>query len=165
MRLVNTRANSSPTQCALLAADHHGALLISSLYAFKSSQSVPLLARVVAIFLEGRYPWANFCLVSARIHKRHHHHHSCRHSFLVRLEPNKRFDVECRSAKSVFIHPPTPRLLPRLRPGSLKPGDAMDPRHERTASGAPSMSLGHRACIASETPPGPQCTSQPPHRP
>ena len=33
----------------------------------------------------------------------------------------------------------------RLRLCRLSPGDAMDPRHERTASGAPSASLGHRA--------------------
>jgi len=50
---------------------------------------------------------------------------------------------EYNSAKSVFIHPPTPRVLPRLRPGSLSPGDAPDPSHERAASGAPSASLGH----------------------
>ena len=31
----------------------------------------------------------------------------------------------------------------RLRLCRLSPGDAMDPRHERTASGAPSASLGH----------------------
>ena len=30
-------------------------------------------------------------------------------------------------------------------------------------SGAPSVSLGHRAFIAAETPPGPQCTSQVQH--
>jgi hypothetical protein len=30
-------------------------------------------------------------------------------------------------------------------------------------SGAPSVSLGHRAFVAAETPPGPQCTSQAQH--
>jgi hypothetical protein len=60
---------------------------------------------------------------------------------------------------------PIPGVLPRLRPGRLSPGDALDPLHERTASGAPSASLGHRAFIAAETPPGPQCTSQATHRP
>jgi hypothetical protein len=35
------------------------------------------------------------------------------------LEPNTRFVNECKPAKSVFIHPPTPHVLPRLRPHSL----------------------------------------------
>jgi hypothetical protein len=35
--------------------------------------------------------------------------------------------------------------------------------HERTASVALSASLGHRAFIAAETPPGPKCTSQAQH--
>jgi len=35
---------------------------------------------------------------------------------------------------------------------------------ESTASGAPSVYLGHRAFIAAETPPCPQCTRQAPHR-
>ena len=48
--------------------------------------------------------------------------------------------------------------------GLVLQGDALDLRYERTASGAPSASLGHRAFIAAETPPAPQCTSQAPHR-
>jgi hypothetical protein len=55
----------------------------------------------------------------------------------------KIFVNEYNSAESGFIHPPTPRVFPRLRPGRLSPGDALDPRHERTASDAPSASLGH----------------------
>jgi hypothetical protein len=35
------------------------------------------------------------------------------------LEPNTIFVNECKPAKSVFIHPPTPHVLPRLRPDSL----------------------------------------------
>jgi len=31
-----------------------------------------------------------------------------------------------------------------IRPGSLPPGNAMDTRYERTASGAPSASLGQK---------------------
>ena len=47
---------------------------------------------------------------------------------------------------------------------ACRQGDALDPRDERTASGAPSASLGRRAFIAAKTPPGPQCTSQATHR-
>ena len=54
-----------------------------------------------------------------------------------------------RAAKSVFIHLPTPRVLPRPRPSSLSLGDALDPRHERTAAGAPSSSLGHQVVHSS----------------
>jgi hypothetical protein len=43
----------------------------------------------------------------------------------------------------VFAYPPTPIVLPRLRPGSLSPVDALDPLYESTASDTPSVSLGH----------------------
>ena len=42
-----------------------------------------------------------------------------------------------------------PRVLPRLRPSRLSPGDALDLRHERTASGAPSASFGHHGVRSS----------------
>jgi hypothetical protein len=60
-----------------------------------------------------------------------------------------RFVFEQHSAKPVFIHLPTPRVLPRPRPSSLSPGDALDPCQERTASGAPSSSLGHQGVHSS----------------
>ena len=141
MRLVKIRAKSFATLCASLPAD-----VRCGFQAYMHSNH------------RRCRPLACTCLSSGGAVP------ICRHSFFVLLGPNTIFVIECKPARSAFIHPPTPHVLPRLRPGSLTLGDTLDQRHKRTASGAPSMSLGHRACIAEETPRGLQYTSQATHR-